>query len=570
MTRASLSPLFSGFRLHPGHLVATLLLAGCAADAGDPPGADGVQLGDGAAQSGGDAGLASSGGGTALDGQGSTSGLGAASGGGRTGSGGDGVVTPPSCPSLASRAYEGQPVSLPGTVEAELFDPGSYMDSTDENEGATFRMDESVDVKEMGDGFAVGWMTAGEWLDYTVNVTQAGNFVVEVNAGAVDPGRTLSLSQCGTPLSAAMAVPEVGDWGQVERVTVGPFRLEAGVQAIRVEMGDLDFVDFDSMTFRIDDGSFQGTGGTGNVDVPGSGGSGGEPSVLPKFVGNITTGWPGSVDTEGRVFSDHWDQITPENAGKWGVVQKDAFSEPNWDTLDNIYDYTQKKGIIFKQHAFVWGSQQPSGALSESDVKTWMKTFCERYPETKLIDVVNEPPPHTEPSYANAIGGGTADQSWTWIVNSFKWAHEYCPDAILILNDYNNIEYRDQSDHFIDIAKTVLAAGAPVHALGAQSHALSNGNSTAAMKEMLTKMHTETGLPVYITEYDIDLNDDTAQLNKYKEHFPFFMETEWIHGVTVWGWVYGRTWVDHSGLIRNGNARPAFTWLMEELERPAP
>ena len=48
------------------------------------------------------------------------------------------------------------------------------------------------------------------------------------------------------------------------------------------------------------------------------------------------------------------------------------------------------------------------------------------------------------------------------------------------------------------------------------------------------------------------------------------METEWIHGVTVWGWIYGSTWVTHSGIIRDGQPRPAMTWLMEYLERPAP
>ncbi len=290
----------------------------------------------------------------------------------------------------------------------------------------------------------------------------------------------------------------------------------------------------------------------GGAGAGGSGG-GGRPGGVQKFVGNITTGWNAALDTNGRVFSTYWDQVTPENAGKWGSVQSNASSGFNWDTLDAIYDYAEEKGILFKQHVFVWGSQQPSGSLTETHVKSWMKAFCERYPNTRLIDVVNEPPPHTTPSYADAIGGGT-NGDWQWITNSFKWAREACPNAILILNDYNNIEYADQNQHFIDIAKTIQAAGAPVDALGAQAHGLSGGNSTAAMKDMLTKMHEDTGLPVYITEYDIDHGDDGAQLAKYQEHIPFFLETEWIHGVTIWGWIHGSTWVPNSGLIKNGNA----------------
>ena len=44
----------------------------------------------------------------------------------------------------------------------------------------------------------------------------------------------------------------------------------------------------------------------------------------------------------------------------------------------------------------VWGSQQPSwiGGLSQgeqrAEVEEWIRLFCERYPQTQLIDVVND------------------------------------------------------------------------------------------------------------------------------------------------------------------------------------
>jgi endo-1,4-beta-xylanase len=314
-----------------------------------------------------------------------------------------------------------------------------------------------------------------------------------------------------------------------------------------------------------------GGGPSGGMGGGGPGGSGGAAaggaSPVGKFVGNITTGR--SVDPSGRKFSTYWDQITPENAGKWGSVQRSATAAFDWTTLDSIYDYAQKNNVVFKQHVFVWGSQQPTGTLTEADVKKWMTEFCKRYPKTALIDVVNEPPPHTTPSYANAIGGGT-NGDWKWIINAFTWARAACPNAILILNDYNNIEYADQNQHFIDIAKTVKAAGAPIDAVGAQAHGLAGNISTNTMKSLLTKMHTDTGLPVYITEYDIGLADDQQQLTKYQEHMGFFLGTEWIRGVTIWGWIDGQTWVKDTGLIKNGNARPAMTWLMQQLERPAP
>jgi hypothetical protein len=53
---------------------------------------------------------------------------------------------------------------------------------------------------------------------------------------------------------------------------------------------------------------------------------------------------------------------------------------------------------------------------------------------------------------------------------------------------------------------------------------------------------------------------------------PFFLETSYIKGVTIWGWIYGSTWsqAPESGLVRNGKSRSAMTYLMGLLGRPAP
>jgi len=287
----------------------------------------------------------------------------------------------------------------------------------------------------------------------------------------------------------------------------------------------------------------------------------------PKFLGNITTG--NGIDTNGLTYSDYWDQITPENAGKWGSVQRTADSALNWAALDAIHDYTQQKGILFKEHTFIWGAQQPTGAITQEHVQTWMREFCTRYPDTRLIDVVNEPPPHTTPSYANAIGGGT-NGDWRWIANAFIWAREACPNATLILNDYNNIEIGNQTQHFIDIVHAIQALGAPIDAVGAQAHGLSGANSPNNMITLLNQLHDDTGLPVYITEYDINQEDDAVQLQRFQQQVSFFLDTEWIQGVTVWGWIYGRTWMDSTGLIRDNAPRPAMVWLMDQLGRPVP
>jgi endo-1,4-beta-xylanase len=308
-----------------------------------------------------------------------------------------------------------------------------------------------------------------------------------------------------------------------------------------------------------------GTKATGGSSTAGGSSTGGA-TALPKFVGNITT--RNGVDPTGLKYSKYWNQITPENQGKWGSVQSTPSSAFNWGSLDSIYQYAQTNNVIFKQHTFVWGAQQPSGTPTLAQVETWIKSFCQRYPNTKLIDVVNEPPPHTTPSYTSNLGAGEGGK-WPWIVKAFKLARQYCGSAILILNDYNNIEYGDQEQHFIDIVKDIKANGAPIDAVGCQSHAL-KGRSSSQVQTNVDKMANDTGLPVYITEYDIGDASDAVQLTNFQNHFSVFLKTPSIKGITVWGWINGATWIDNSGIVNGTAPRSAMTWLMQQLNRPVP
>ena len=69
-----------------------------------------------------------------------------------------------------------KPLSVPGRIEAEDYDVGGYSDTTAGNAGGVYRHDD-VDIETTtGESTPnVGWIRTGEWLDYTANVTTAGN-----------------------------------------------------------------------------------------------------------------------------------------------------------------------------------------------------------------------------------------------------------------------------------------------------------------------------------------------------------------------------------------------------------
>jgi endo-1,4-beta-xylanase len=210
------------------------------------------------------------------------------------------------------------------------------------------------------------------------------------------------------------------------------------------------------------------------------------------------------------------------------------------------------------------GGSTPSAQRSE--VEEWIRLFCQRYPDTQLIDVVNEPPPHTTPPYTAALGGA-GSSGYDWIVQAFKWARQYCPSSILIMNDYNTIEYANDNSHFIDIVNRIKAAGASIDAVGAQAHA-AYSMSTSTVQMYLDKLASSTGLPVYISEYDINLADDTQQKNVMQSQFTMFWNDSNVKGITLWGYIVGQTWETNTGLMTSsGTMRPAMSWLMQFLNR---
>lgn len=324
-----------------------------------------------------------------------------------------------------------------------------------------------------------------------------------------------------------------------------------------------------------------------------------------KFLGNITTSynWQEYCDPQecngSYVYSDYWNQVTCENATKWGSVHS-GWGKFNWSNADRTYNYCKQKGILFKFHALIWGSQFPGWikSLSVDETKKaiveWFDEVKKHYPDLQIIDVVNEAiysggnyhSPYKDAKIIQALGSLAEDRvqkqtgnrpsyncttngypnpnSYQWLAEAFRMARDRWPNAILIYNDYNTFQW--QKNEFIQVVNGIKACGGPIDAAGNQAHDL-NDMSGSAFKAALEEIHNKTQLPQYITEYDIAKKNDATFETRYKEQFPVMWEADYVAGVTLWGWVYGKTWVSDggdggaSGLIRNCQKRSAFTWL---------
>lgn len=290
-----------------------------------------------------------------------------------------------------------------------------------------------------------------------------------------------------------------------------------------------------------------------------------------KFLGNITTSY--SVDYGNEKFYTLWNQITPENESKWASIEgnNDGW---NWGGCDNAYNYAKKHNFPFKFHCLIWGAQYPgwldnlSPERQYEEIVEWMDAVKKRYPDMPMIDVVNEAVPGHQPAPYKEALGGDGKTGYDWIIKAFEMAHERWPDAILIYNDYNTFQW--QRTQFIDLVRTLRDAGAPIDAYGCQSHDLTD-MSLSNFKSAMVEIQNALKMPMYSTEYDIGTSDDALQLQRYKEQIPYMWEADYCAGITLWGYIYGRTWTTdgNSGIIKDGKDRPAMTWLREYMKTDA-
>lgn len=310
-----------------------------------------------------------------------------------------------------------------------------------------------------------------------------------------------------------------------------------------------------------------------------------------KFVGNITTN--GQVRSD---FGTYWNQITAENECKWGSINTGR-GQFNWSGCDNAYNWAKQNGGHFKFHALVWGSQYPNWIKGKSASETkeiiteWFDAVAKHYPDLEMIDVVNEAirtgnnnyhSDYPSTNIIQALGGDNGN--YEFVVTAFKMARERWPKAILIYNDYNTVQWN--VDQGIDLIQKIKKAGAPVDGYGLQAHDMMSqgggaggtggGGSCLAintLKSTIKKIHDQTQIPLFISEYDIASTDDNVQKQCYSEQISFFMETEYIAGITIWGYIFGNTWLKCgnvggcSGIIKDGKDRAAMTWLRDYLSK---
>lgn len=146
---------------------------------------------------------------------------------------------------MASRNPFADVIAIPGIIEAENFDEGgegmTFHDSDAQDEGNSgYRTDNGgLDIVAGNGNYALGYTAQGEWTEYTVNVSEEGEYeyVATVSSGSDNSGFTLSVWEDGalSKLTNKISVPNGSNWDDYTTVRGKLLKnLKKGEQIIRL------------------------------------------------------------------------------------------------------------------------------------------------------------------------------------------------------------------------------------------------------------------------------------------------------------------------------------------------
>jgi hypothetical protein len=161
--------------------------------------------------------------------------------------------------------------TLPGKLYGVNYDFGnlsySYYDTTPDNlgneiynSGSEYRND-GVDIEKCSDqytnGYNIGWIETGEWLKYTINISQTDNYKIRLRTAAPNSGGKIQLILDGELLSNLTDIPATGGWQNWQTIELPILQLPVGIHelVIRFYFGGFNFnyIEFEQTGVNVTD-----------------------------------------------------------------------------------------------------------------------------------------------------------------------------------------------------------------------------------------------------------------------------------------------------------------------------
>ena len=319
-----------------------------------------------------------------------------------------------------------------------------------------------------------------------------------------------------------------------------------------------------------------------------------------RFGAAVQSGYIANEPAFATTLTREFNMVEPEYEMLWSTVHPSQ-ARYNFTGADAIVAFAARYNMPVRADHLVWHSALPpwvtNGNFKSADLNgilhDHITAVAGHYAgKVRSWEVVNE-------AVADG-GGGLRSSIWNnqpgiglsgiaWIEQSFRWAHEADPQALLFYNDYSAEDLSAKSDYIYNMLKQMLADGTPIRGVGLQMHLTNNVNyPSAAGLESNIKRLTDLGLQVVITEMDVRLpvnaagvasaSDLAIQSTLYGRVVSACIKFPLCTGIQTWGISDAHSWIPASfpgtgaGLLFDANYQPkqAYSSVLNPLVNTPP
>ena len=278
--------------------------------------------------------------------------------------------------------------------------------------------------------------------------------------------------------------------------------------------------------------------------------------VDPEFIwaSAVSAPYMANDDSISKIYKRHilelFNAVTIGNHLKWGTWRdlkrrEDAKKAMDWILANNLR--LRGHNLVWPGRKFTPGpfnKMQDFGPSFSDTIRRHIKDIVTAT-KGKVYgwDVINEI--MHEKDYFNVMPRTEAAE---W----FKLARQYDPGATLYINEYsmlNNVASPKNIQNYLAIIKELQGYGAPIDAIGVQGHV---GRQPRDPVDVLSDldMFKSTGLPVQITEFDINSPDEELQADYTRDFLIACYSHPVVDGFTMWGFWQSDHWKPDAAMYR--------------------
>jgi len=290
-----------------------------------------------------------------------------------------------------------------------------------------------------------------------------------------------------------------------------------------------------------------------------------------------------------------FNMVEPEDVMKWWVVRRNAGTF-DFHEGDEVVRFALAQGMKVRGHCLVWDHNNPAwlaqgnftpaqlSHLLQEHITRVMKHYAGQVFAWDVVNEALDATGHVKDSlWYNQPGIGLSDKGTAYIEQTFRWAHEADPQAVLFYNEAEGEGLNRKSDAIYAMVKDFKHRGVPIDGIGLQLHISRLDFDSAAVAANIARL-TALGVQVHITELDVSLpvdsssiarNDDLLrQAEVYRSVVRACLQNPGCTAVQTWGFTDKYSWIGSQSHGARGAAlpfdrsykpKPAYDAVLEEI-----